>query len=879
MKRRVTLIIALLGILSQAVAGGSTTVAEAGNATTGETRTDSVRQALLAFAGAANRFSLANPQEKVYLHFDNTGYYMGEMIWYTAYVVNGLLNRPTDLSRVLYVELLSPEGRILERQKLKVENGRASGSLSLANPSKVQVGGFYEVRSYTWAMLNWEGTYYSRVFPVFDNPSEKGAYEPKITLYPRSERFPNHRPKEEKLKKLNVTFYPEGGMMVEGLPSRVAFKAVDEKGQGVSLSGVIYDGSGAKQTVFRSEHGGMGCFSLTPGPGKYEARITYGGREYSYRLPEAEATGYVMRVDNSRSDSLDIHLSRTSRTEGQPIGIAVLCRGLAYEFEEADLQAQDSVRLRISKANLPGGVQQITAYTQAGEVVAERLIYHDDGRRLAIEVSGTKRLYNPFEKVDLQLSVSDESGEPVTTHLSMSVRDPGSQVIGSDTRDIRSELLLGSELRGYIEDIDYYFESDDAEHRTALDLLMMVQGWRRYKWEELTGQTPLEIKYPLESGITVSGQVLGSFLSKAKRGVDVTVWVYSDRTNVKGKTRTDSLGRFCFVSTEDIYGENEMSILTEEKRRRGKVKAVTHQTLLNNTYTPEARCYQEAEKYIAESSGAATDGKSYSVEEKLSEDDVDSLLRVGLPDGAKVYQLPEVEVSRRWWKKFEYRRGIQYDIREEQDRLMDSREDYNNSLSDFLTRIDPNFRLRFYSTSVDYSSMGRMGRTTPAASLSANGSASVQLYHKARPVRIVVIQNQYYATLDDIDSIRVAESFDPDILRSYNLNGTPIDTYDSQYTYVIVYPKPVSKQDRGATGYRKTRLQGYSIPVEFYHVDYSQGVLPDEQDYRRTLYWNPAVATDSLGRAQVTFYNNGTAHGLDISVETLTTDGVPGAYR
>ena len=151
MKRRVTLIIALLDILSQAVV--------AGNATVAETRTDSVRQALLTFAGAANRFSLANPQEKVYLHFDNTGYYMGETRWYTAYVVNGLLNRPTDLSRVLYVELLSPEGRILERQKLKVENGRASGSLSLANPSKVQVGGFYEVRSYTWAMLNWEGTY------------------------------------------------------------------------------------------------------------------------------------------------------------------------------------------------------------------------------------------------------------------------------------------------------------------------------------------------------------------------------------------------------------------------------------------------------------------------------------------------------------------------------------------------------------------------------------------------------------------------------------------------------------------------------------------------------------------------------------------------
>ena len=848
MKRQVTLIISLLGILSQAVAGGSTTAAEAGNTTVAEARTDSVRQALLAFAGATNRFSLANPQEKVYLHFDNTGYYMGETIWYTAYVVNGILNRPTDLSRVLYVELLSPEGRILERQKLKVENGRASGSLSLADPSKVQVGGFYEVRSYTWAMLNWEGTYYSRVFPVFDNPSEKGTYEPKITLYPRSERFPNHRPKEEKLKKLNVTFYPEGGTMVEGLPSRVAFKAVDEKGQGVSLSGVIYDGAGAKQAVFRSEHGGMGCYSLTPGPGKYEARITYGGREYSYRLPEAEATGYVMCVDNSRSDSLDIRLSRTSRTEGQPIGIAVLCRGLAYEFEEADLQAQDSVRLRISKANLPGGVQQITAYTQAGEVVAERLIYHDDGRRLAIEVSGTKRLYNPFEKVDLQLSVSDESGEPVTTHLSMSVRDPGSGVSSYDRRDIRSELLLGSELRGYIEDIDYYFESDDAEHRTALDLLLMVQGWRRYEWRQLIGKEPFEAKYPVEEGLMVSGQVLRPAFSKEQRDVDVTVWVYSDRTNVKGKTRTDSLGRFTFMTREPIYGENEMSILTERDNRRGKKKATTYNVILDRVYRPASRAYDPTERAIPEEREAY---RSPSVIDTISEADIDTLLQAGIPEGAKVHQLPEVEVSRRWWKKFEYRRGIQYDVMEEEEQLIDNQVDYTNDIIDFLMRIDPNFRIKFNS----------------------------MFCYKSKGVKIVVYQNRYYATLDDLDSIRVAESFDPDILKSYGLKGNRLVSYNIDTTYVILYPKPVSKQERGATGYRKTRLQGYSIPAEFYHIDYSQGVLPDEQDYRRTLYWNPALATDSLGRAQVTFYNNGTTHGLDISAETLTPDGVLGVYR
>ena len=840
MKRQVTLIIALLSIIGQVVAARSTTAAEA--------RTDSVRQALLAFAGAANRFSLANPQEKVYLHFDNTGYYMGETIWYTAYVVNGLLNRPTDLSRVLYVELLSPEGRVLERQKLKVENGRASGSLSLANPSKVQVGGFYEVRSYTWAMLNWEGTYYSRVFPVFDNPSEKGAYEPKITLYPRSERFPNHRPKEEKLKRLNVTFYPEGGTMVQGLPCRVAFKAVDEKGQGVSLSGVIYDGAGEKQTVFRSEHGGMGSFSLTPGSGKYEARITYGGREYSYRLPEAEATGYVMRVDNSRRDSLDITLSRTSRTKGQPIGIAVLCRGLAYEFEEADLQAQDSVRLRISKANLPGGVQQITAYTQTGEVVAERLIYHDDGRSLAIEVSGTKRQYAPFEKVDLQLTVSDESGEPVSTHLSMSVRDPGSQVIGTDRRDIRSELLLGSELRGYIEDIDYYFEADDRRHREDLDLLMLVQGWRRYEWRQQAGVEPFEPEHFVEEGIVVRGNVYDYHLfgAKAKAGVEVSVWIYSPVTSRHGKAFTDEDGGFVFLSDSDIWESSNLVLQTQITNRRGKKKNKPYGIELDRSFSPPALAYPPLMTTLP-------DTVMNPLEEiQVRSFPVDTVDNSDLDDDAIVYQLSEVDVNALRVRGLDRRASVEYVVAEEEDKLIDSQvRHYTDDFPAFLEQINP-----FFTISYEWSKDGY--------------TATPQYWYKGKRAYFAFYQywsdGYYYFDKDywDLDKISLDDVKKMEIVE----HATNVA--------IRLYAYPPQERKNYKKGYRATTLQGYSVPKEFFHVDYGVGVLPDESDFRRTLYWDPDVKTDSTGRAWVSFYNNSSETRLRISAETLSSDGVPG---
>lgn len=152
-----------------------------------------------------------------------------------------------------------------------------------------------------------------------------------------------------------------------------------------------------------------GYFELVPDDGKYEVRIGFDGREYTFRLPEAKPTGYVMRVDSVESDSLEVVLCRNDSTEGCRLGVAVLCRGLAYEFATADLQEKLCDRIKLSTADLPGGVQQITAYTCDGEVVAERLAYHDDGRPGTGSPSrALKRWYRPFEQIKLSLDVTDE---------------------------------------------------------------------------------------------------------------------------------------------------------------------------------------------------------------------------------------------------------------------------------------------------------------------------------------------------------------------------------------------------------------------------------------------------------------------------------------
>jgi len=80
---------------------------------------DTCTQKLMSFVRNINIFNHLHPQEKAYLHFDNIGYYVGETIWFKAYIVAAEQNKPTELSRILYVELVSPEGYVVEDQEAK----------------------------------------------------------------------------------------------------------------------------------------------------------------------------------------------------------------------------------------------------------------------------------------------------------------------------------------------------------------------------------------------------------------------------------------------------------------------------------------------------------------------------------------------------------------------------------------------------------------------------------------------------------------------------------------------------------------------------------------------------------------------------------------
>ncbi|MBQ5715941.1 MAG: hypothetical protein IIV60_06215, partial [Alistipes sp.] len=183
-------------------------------------KADSLAELLMNRAITVRNFGKSLPQEKVYIHFDNTSYYQGDKIWFQCYVVTADKNKPTDLSKTLYVELLNPEGIVIEKHTLPIVDGRCHGDFSLVHlPFH---SGFYEVRAYTRYMINFgDDTIFSRVFPVFDLPEVVGNYTERKMMRMNSiaAEYKVKRTVEKREKSVNVKFYPEGGNLVAGLPS------------------------------------------------------------------------------------------------------------------------------------------------------------------------------------------------------------------------------------------------------------------------------------------------------------------------------------------------------------------------------------------------------------------------------------------------------------------------------------------------------------------------------------------------------------------------------------------------------------------------------------------------------------------------------------
>ena len=839
-------------------------------------------QALLSYVQNAYQFSQICQQEKVYLHFDNTAYFQGDIIWFSAYVVNASAHTPAP-SKVLYVELLSPNGVVLKQLKLKVENGRAHGSLPLIDLSTEEAralrgvtalpSGFYEVRAYTRTMLNFDhASVFSRVFPVYEAPEKEGDYKE-----PMMRRWDNpydvQRPKAEKASTLSVTFYPEGGNLVMGIPSRIAFKAIGANGRGVEVSGTLLTEEGQAPIALTTLHDGMGQFTLTPTKAHYTAEFIYEGKRYSFRLPEPTDKGYTLMADNLRPGQIRGRLTGYAGCPDELLGMMLICRGTVSYFDTLSVRCGGAAFV-IPKEKLPTGVHQLTLFNAQGQVFAQRQLFVNNGIEAGnIAITTSSVAYEPFAPVEMSIQTTTPDGTPLPTTLSVAVRD--NQDIGTAYADnIYTNMLLSSELKGYIHQPEYYFESNDTEHTRALDLLMMTQGWSRYNWRQMARVEPFYIKHYVEDGLVIDGYVIGAMRDKPLAGATVKLRLYSpDRSQTQETTViTDENGGFGFA-VEEFYDKWDMflSVTKDGKEQNCRMQ-------LDRASRPTVRAYTSADIYLPEHIMSTSDMQPDTVSK-------DPFLQAN-PDS--IFLLDNVDVHGR--KKYvDFLTFKAYNAEEDTELYLDQGR-HSYMVRDYLTEKGYNIDFTRYNGVIPENLTTRdevMAWSLEQCPIN-NRRVLWYLHNEDSKWMKASYTPGFDIDMEDVKSIIVydspfeytshpivKESLSPQIIDSLSEPKILEDITLQRGLYIIdiaMYPKGLRRSQ--VKGQRQTSFRGYSTVSEFYAPEYPDGPIKGDVDYRRTLYWNPSLTTDNEGRAEVLFYNNGYSKRFHISAEGITPQGV-----
>lgn len=821
---------------------------------------DSIIMLLRGLVNHALAFAERMPREKVSVHLDNTGYYRGDRIWFQCYVVDGAGNTPTQLSHTLYVELLNPRGKIIAKQILKIVDGRCHGSFNLTHLPFYS--GFYEIRAYTKYMLNFgDAAVFSRVIPVFEAPKKAGDFADRRMARAIS-RYPGSRPGTKAPANVSMRFFPEGGSLIAGLPARVAFELTGRGGKPVDGAGVVIDEStGDTLAYVRSVHEGRGVFEITPeSGGKYKVVIACGDKndEHKFKLPQVRETGVGLSVDNvSDPDSVLITVRTRKDPELPPIaGMSVSSWGGVWSYSFFNLSKERS--FRFGSRAMPPGVAVITVFGHDGRTLAERMIYVNNGGYGRVETALDRIAEEPHGRISLQLSATDADGLPAAG-VPLSV----SATVGSDAVDYQggalADLLLMSEIKGYVRNPMQYFRDTAATSRRNLDMLMMVSGWRCYSWEEMAGIKSVGRQYDPEEAIDLGGKVVSFVRGIPKANAELSVMVTekdvpdSVRRHFMDRLTTDSCGRFNL--SYDLTGKWDLLMTVSEKGRKKD-----HRIILDRLFSPAPRKYEPAEmspEYVA---ADIVDEAALSLGDAVSDTAATDGDTAHIPDPSpgKAIILDEVVVKGKRNREAEIFKArsksiVYYDMQEELGDLTDRGNVVGKDLFEVLKNINPGFNTQY-----------------------DKGEEKIR-YKTKKPLFVINYKKTY-----DRDSLNYTLLY-PESIKSVFITedaATILKYADPHYTMfdidvifgcavlIETFPGQKGPADRGT---RLQMIEGYTVPEEFQNIESKD--LIDEPDLRRTLYWNPLLTTGPDGKARIEFFNSPASRKIRLSIQGIDSKG------
>ena len=616
----------------------------------------------------------------------------------------------------------------------------------------------------------------------------------------------------------DVKFFPEGGALINIPHQNVAFKAQGADGFSKEIEGFLFNSKGDTLTNFRSEHNGMGIFTMNPVNNEtyYVTVRTNDSITKRFDLPAIEPKGISIAMSHYKQE-IRYEIQKTEATEWpQKLFLLAHTRG-----KLAILQPINPKRTfgKMNDSLFTEGITHFMLIDEQGNALSERLIFVPDHKPNQWQITTDQPTYGKREKVSLQIAAKDSEGNPVEGTFSVSITDRKSIQPDSLADNILSNLLLTSDLKGYVEDPAFYFLNQDARTLRSIDYLMMTHGWRRHKMENVLRTPSLNFTNYIEKGQTISGRIMGFFGANVKKG---PICVLAPKYNIIATTETDEKGQF-IVNTSF---RDSTTFLVQARTKKGFAGV---DILMDPPQYPVAT---HKAPYF---NGATTFMEDYLMNTR------DQYYMEG---GMRVYNLKEVTVTakrERPSSKSIYTGGINtYTV--EEDRL----QGYGQTAFDAASRL-------------------------PSVTIT-NGS-EIHIRNNSEPAIIVIDDIVYEDASDILKDIQVSDMSSISLLRG--ADAVILGPRASGGAVVITLKDPRNLPARPAQGIITYTPLGYSESVEFYHPTYDTPEKKNAQrsDFRSTVYWNPELRSDAEGKATIEYYTPDSTAPEDIIIEGVDKNG------
>jgi hypothetical protein len=757
------------------------------------------------------------PTEKIHIHFDKSIYNKEETIWYKIYILSGTELSP--LSKNVYVEWYDTTGKMIKQTVAPLFQSTAKGAFEIPADYK---GNFIHVKAFTRWMLNDDSSFaYQRELTINTNTAKTAA------------------PAKPILFKTRVETFPEGGFLVGGLTTRVAFKASNQFGTPVMIKGFLVNDKNKVLDTLKVKHDGMGSFTYTFKPEeKYQLNWTdENGKTGTTPIPISKTEGARLTLKTTNDKAL-IQVERTANAGESFKKMNLLVHMNQSVFYKVSLNASERTLLNaeVPIDEMPTGILQFSLFTSDWIPVAERIVFinnrlHEFNAKVNPQlVNLQRRGKNIFD-----ISVSD------TTFTNMSVAVTDASVVTPDAYSIYSDLVLSSDIKGKIYNPAYYLTSDADSITANLDLVMLTNGWRRFDWDKIKAGITPTLKYPVETDLlTIKGKVFGMKSISMASPVLLNLIVANKDSSKKflfvpvmKDGSFEQKGMYFYDTARIFYsfnGNEKLTDITQVQFENGLLKQVPRKIQYSDTQIP----------YSFNDSIARSKMMYYLDQQEQLKKRMASATLQEVIVKSRVKPKEQILEEKYATGLFSGGDGYTFDLMDDPSAL---------GIQDILSYLQGKVAGLIISGTGAQMTMSWRGSTP-------------DLYLNEMTSSLDMVQS---TNVRDIAMIKV---FRPPFFGSMGGgSGGAIAIYTKKGT-------DGRKADPNAKGLENTVLGGYSKFKEFYQPQYDNPTEAIETDIRTTLYWNPYVITNKMNsRVRIQFFNNDFSKKLQVVLEGVNGDG------